>query len=416
MRINIQRVQPHILTNIADELNKSEDLSPIDDPTYAQPLCTALQIALVELLATWRILPTAVVGHSSGEIAAAFCVGGLSRESALKIAYFRGVLASCLAKSKQRNGSMIAVALSEADILPYLAQIADYFGQDRLSIGCVNSPSNVTVTGDEECIDALKSLMEKERVFARKLQVAVAYHSSHMEDIASEYKKLIERIIPGDTRPVKEENPTFFSSVTGFSVATEQLSQADYWVSNMVSQVKFSDALSQMCSSLLSNVTSQTDSAQVQLVEIGPHAALRRPVTETLGTNPEFSDVSYDNALFKDVSAVQSMLELMGRLHCRGFILDLVAINSPELQESELQLLCDLPEYSFNHSQSYWLESRLSRNFRFREHPRHELLGIAAADWNPYEGKWRNILRVSENPWIRDHKVFKYFSSNTELI
>ena len=65
----------------------------MDSPEIAQPVCTALQIALVDLLADWNVIPVAVTGHSSGEIAAAYCAGGLSHESAMKVAYYRGLLA-----------------------------------------------------------------------------------------------------------------------------------------------------------------------------------------------------------------------------------------------------------------------------------------------------------------------------------
>ena len=395
---------------LIDELTRSEELSNIDNPAYSQPLCTALQIALIELLASWNVMPVAVVGHSSGEIAAAFCVGGLSRESAWKIAYYRGVLAARLAESGKRRGSMLAVALSPREAQIYLAEVAAQLGTGCLSIGCINSPNNLTITGDEECINALSSLLDRDQIFARKLRVTVAYHSPHMEHIASEYRSLIQDILPGCMQIYETVKPIFFSSVSGHHVAANELCEVDYWVTNMVSQVKFSEAVSQMCFRLLNHVSNPTDKLPIILVEVGPHAALARPIKETLRANPEFKDVSYDKMLFHNIPAQQTVLELMGRLHCSGFMVDQVVINSPERLESELELLSNLPEYPFNHKNSYWLESRLSRNFRFRKHPRHELLGIAAEDWNPLEARWRNTLTVSENPWIKDHKESQFLS------
>ena len=384
-------------TNL-DELQRSEELSNINNPRLAQPLCTVLQIALIDLLATWNVFPSAVVGHSSGEIAAAYCAGGISRESAWKIAYFRGALAGRLVETKQRNGSMVAVALSETDIQHYLDQVAVQYGPCRLSVGCINSPVSVTVTGDEECVNALRALMNKERIFCRKLQVTIAYHSFHMEDVAAEYQKLIEDIIPRQwNRDITL--PVMFSSVTCEHVRVEQLEKPDYWVSNMVRPVRFSDALSKLCSNAYNG------SAPAILVEIGPHAALRRPVKETLDAISLNTEVAYDVMLMQNVSAAESTLELMGRLHSKGCNIDFLEVNSPGTSTLELQLLPNLPLYPFDHSQQHWLESRLSRNFRFRKLPRHELLGTPSTDWNPLEGKWRNIIRVSENPWIRDHKV-----------
>lgn len=394
-----------LLTAKIDELIRAEDVSNVNNPAYAQPMCTALQVALVELFSSWNIFPTAVAGHSSGEIAAAFCAGGLSRESAWKISYFRGLLAARLVEAKQRNGSMIAVALSQQQIQPYLIDIAAQMGEGRLSIGCINSPNNVTVTGDKECVDVLKVLMDQQRIFARKLPVTVAYHSSHMQDIASEYRSLIQGITGGSRFTVEGKMPALFSTVTGTYVATARLTQPDYWVTNMVSQVRFSDAVNELCSSLVAGLPNPNDTTQIHLIEVGPHGALRRPIKEILNASPNFKGIAYHAALMQDVSAVQLTLELAGSLHCAGYIIDLPSINSPAVNKSELQLLSDLPEYPFNHSQSYWLESRLSRNFRFRKVPRHELLGVPVTDWNPLEGQWRNFIRALENPWIKDHKV-----------
>ena len=113
----------------------------------AQPSCTALQIALVDLLADWDIFPTAVAGHSSGEIAAAYCAGSLSRESALKIAYHRGELATQLADRESSPRAMISIALSEEAVAPYLEEVMNLTGAGKITVGCVNSPTNVTVTG-----------------------------------------------------------------------------------------------------------------------------------------------------------------------------------------------------------------------------------------------------------------------------
>lgn len=384
----------------------------MNEPAYAQPLCTALQIALLELFSDWSISPTRVIGHSSGEIAAAYSAGGLSRESAWKIAYFRGALVSRLSKENSRTGSMIAIALSESSILPYLDVIASKFGPARLAVGCVNSPSNVTITGDDECVDALKVLMDSEQVFVRKLKVKVAYHSMHMNGISSEYKNSIQDIVPPGCESAQQTMPVFFSSVTGFEIPTSRLSQPEYWVENMVSKVNFSDALCQMFSYPFQrkpNVENSISTAlPTHLVEIGPHPALRRPIKETLDKIPGSEKIEYHAALAHDVSALQSALALAGQLHCRGRTVNITAINNPELQRSRLQILPDLPEYPFNHSQLYWLESRLSKNFRFRKHGRHELLGLPTTDWNASEGRWRNIIRVSENPWIKDHKVGRH--------
>lgn len=85
--------------------------------------------------------------------------------------------------------------------------------------------------------------------------------------------------------------------------------------------------------------------------------------------------------------------------------LDLNAVNRPSPEPSTAKLLTTLPHYPFNREQFYWTESRLSKNFRFRSHGRHQLLGARVNDWNQLDARRRNIIRSSENPWIADHKV-----------
>ena len=149
---------------------KNETCSAINDPEFSQPLCTALQVALIELLASWSISPNAVVAHSSGEIAAAFAVGAISRESAWMLAYHRGMLSSILAHSaKASRGGMLSVALGPEQALDYIARVDKLPLVGSLTVACLNSPTNVTISGSMEKIDAMKEMLDAESIFSRKL-------------------------------------------------------------------------------------------------------------------------------------------------------------------------------------------------------------------------------------------------------
>ena len=139
--------------------------------------------------------------------------------------------------------------------------------------------------------------------------------------------------------------------------------------------------------------------------EIGPAAALQRPVRDTIIQKSNTKEIEYHSVLKCGVPGVESCLDFIGTLHCSGHKLNLLSINSPTSRESDLRMLTNLPQYPFNHQQSYWTESRVSKNFRMRKHARHELLGTPSTDWNPAEPKWRNVIRVTDSPWIMDHKV-----------
>ncbi|KAL8719989.1 MAG: hypothetical protein Q9225_003081 [Loekoesia sp. 1 TL-2023] len=387
-----------------NELQKPQDQSNIDDPEIAQPVCTAVQIALVDLLSSWGIAPRAVTGHSSGEIAAAYCLGSLSHESAIKVAFYRGFLAACLAKSDANPGAMLSVALSKEAIAPYIEVANTAFEGESVNIGCVNSPMNVTITGSQSCIDALSTLMDEKGIFARKLKVNIAYHSIYMQKIADEYFRLIQDINDNTTSHKISNVPVVFSTVTGVRMAAGELAVANHWVTNLVSTVQFSEALQSMADYLQSQRADNKNANDI-LLEIGPTSALQRPVTDTLKSTGRSEGFDYDATLKRGTSGLLSCLELAGRLHIKGYQIDLMQVNCPDTPRSNFRLLTNLPSYPFNHFQSYWAESRISSNFRLRKHARHELLGAPVADWNPLRPRWRNIVRMTENPWIVDHKI-----------
>ncbi|KAA8905059.1 fatty acid synthase S-acetyltransferase [Sphaerosporella brunnea] len=384
------------------ELNNDEESSNIHNPAFSQPLCAALQIALVDLMDSWGIRPSAVVGHSSGEIAAAYAVGGLSKQSALRVAYHRGVLSADLAAGSRERTSMMSVGLSKDEVQLYFNKPAVKQANGRLVVACINSPKNVTVSGSDDKVVALKEILDVEGIFARKLKVENAYHSPYMKEIAFDYFRLIRGLVPGDI----VNGASMFSSVTGQKVSLEQLCQAEYWVTNMVSPVLFSDAISQLSLSAAPKAKKLGGAKKTtvidHLVEVGPHAALRGSVRDIINAMSKSSNVGYDSLIQRGISALDTVLNVVGGLYCRGYLVKLSALNNAG---EKPHMLVDLPEYPFNHSQLYWAESRLSKNFRFRKSPRHELLGAPIADWNPSEAQWRGFLRVNENPWIKDHRI-----------
>jgi acyl transferase domain-containing protein len=184
---------------IEKELKRPAEGSKIQQPEFSQPICTALQIGIVNLLKGWGITPAAVVGHSSGEMGAAYAAGALSLEEAIIIAYYRGQVT----QNHGRVGAMAAVGLGREDVVTYL--------REGVVIACENSPKSVTLSGDVERLDEVIAHIKESLpdIFARKLRVERAYHSHHMCEIGSMYEKLLDGF-------VKDKKPSvpFFSSVT----------------------------------------------------------------------------------------------------------------------------------------------------------------------------------------------------------
>ena len=372
------------------------DEDRINQPQLSQPLCTALQLGLVELLRSFGIVPAAAIGHSSGEIAAAYTVGALSLESACKVAYHRGRLAAQLAATTSQPGAMISVNLPEQQVHSYLSGIS--IEEGRIHIACINSPFNVTLSGDEASIDTLKYHLDQDSIFARKLTTGVAYHSPVMRNVASEYYSCLGGL---EEQDVGVHNILMVSSVTSGKVSRGQLSDSQYWIDNLVSPVRFYDALQ-----YLEVAAPRADGLKPLAVylEVGPSGALRRSVCDTVGSVTAGKSFEHLSTLSRFDSPLTTILNLAGQLFARGYPVSITAANQQKEDPSQ-PFLVDLPEYPFDHSQNYWYETRLSRDWRLREAAPSTLLGIRAADWNPLEPRWRSMLSIQDIPWIAHHVV-----------
>lgn len=399
--------------SVHSEMSKNGGSSLIDDPEFCQPICTALQVALVDLLASWGVFPHAVTGHSSGEVAAAYATGAISREAAWKVAYYRGKLSSKLIRSgSQPTTCMAAVGLDMKDTWAAIDRVNQMSDQGTLDIACMNSWQSHTVSGDAGKIDLLVEMLSAEKVFARKLNVEIAYHSQYMKAMADEYLDAMGDLQPGASWTTSKA--TFFSSTRGCSIPLSELRKPSYWVANLVSPVRFCESATAMLKGSVDepkvngygNNGPSPSATITDILEIGPHSALKGPLANISKQASGGAAVTYHSVLRRKSSAVQTVLEAAGSLFCQGYDVDLAAVNgAASLSDQKPLMLVDLPSYPFNHSKEYWTEGRISKNFRLRPAGRHELLGAPTADWNKNNAIWRNYIRLSENPWIEDHVV-----------
>lgn len=341
-------------------------------------------------------------------------------EDAMAVAYFRGIAASQLLIAPDMKGAMIAIGMSSEAVQGYLETLTT----GKAVVACINSPSSVTVSGDVTAIDELSEILKDTLVFFRRLSVDVAYHSYHMEIVAHEYRTSIEHISPRHSHnSVSRLNKvSMFSSVTGTEIQISEMG-AQYWVSNLLGQVKFSEALRNLCfeTDCQQTVTGLSTRRRGKrhgaaqkpsvdcLLEIGPHSALAGPIKQIIQDDPKLraANITYLGVLSRKNHAVSSALQAASALATMSYPLDFEAINFPKEVEPtrKPRLLVDMPSYRWNHTRSYWAEPRISKTYRNREFSRTDLLGAPDNMACPLEHRWRNYLRASEIPWLQDHRI-----------
>jgi len=382
--------------DLVEELSRDKETTRLGDSRFSQPCTTVIQIALVDLLESYGIRPETVCGHSSGEIAAAYAAGALSKEAAMQASYNRGIWSSVAKGLNATSGTMLAVGEGEEAIKERTQGIAS--GKGKVTVACVNSPESTTISGDLAAIEALQAILDTASVFNRRLQVDSAYHSHHMEVVAQSYLLSLDNMAHGMAR----KDVAFYSSVTG----TRKLSDfgPSYWVSNLVSQVKFS-AASRLVAEHLSAAGSAANNV---LVEIGPHSALAGPLRQSLSdfkvSGGSFK-YTYIPCLVRNESAVSTILALVGKAFEAGHPFQLDAVMHRDASSSyHYQVVNNLPTYAWDHS-TYWHESRLSKGHRLRPFPNHDLLGLFDVHSSPNEPRWRYHVSLQTLPWLRDHVV-----------
>ena len=374
--------------SLLEEFKADEIVSKINSPRFSQPICTALQVALLDLLTSWNITPEAVAGHSSGEIGAAYAKGAITRESAWTISYHRGHVSESLRDlAPQLRGGMLATGLGANDVQPYI----DDLTEGSAMVACKNSPTSTTVSGDFVAIKALEIKLNNDGHFARMLKVETAYHSAHMEVIAELYLDSIKDL---ETLPTSGKIK-MFSSVTGALIENQDLGAA-YWVKNMVSEVNFVSAIQNLCRHNPGKRRTTKPFVDV-LLELGPHSALQGPLKQILKSESgKIAEVPYFSVLSRGTDASVSSLSTVGCLFQLGYPVKIAEVNGDEAILGKDGFLVDIPPFPWNRNNKYWGEPQVSKNYRFRDHSRTDLLGATIPQGNSIEPLFRNIMKLNE--------------------
>ncbi len=236
------------------ELFENDNGSPMSEPQDAQPANFAVQVGLTQLWKSYGLTPQAVVGHSVGEIAAAWAAGVLDLADAIYLVWQR----SHLQKPLIQQGGMLSVGLSVDEIGPQLTNHTD------ISLAAINSSRSVTLAGDLTALATIQAELDTQDIFARLLKVDVAYHSYQMEDLHDDLHEALANITPHPA-----ELP-LYSTVTG-QLARDGEQTVDYWWNNCRNTVQFQSAIEQI-----------VDDGYDTFIEIGPHPVLAATIQDTL--------------------------------------------------------------------------------------------------------------------------------------
>ena len=333
-----------------------------------------------------------------GEIAAAFTAGFLSAANAIRIAYYRGkVIASASGK-----GKMLAVGLGAEEVLPDIARF-----QEKVVVACHNSPNSVTLSGDAGSLDQIHRDFEARKLFVREVRTnGKAYHSPHMALVASAYKDVLDSTMSSKSDRTRQEGQCRMISTVFNDFVDHKALGPSYWAANLTNPVLFNQAVNR--------ITSEITDVDL-FVEIGPHPALAGPLRQIFAHIDK--PISYISTLKRDHNDVDQMLHLAGELWTRNSDIDMRSVTSVEglcpdgtVEHTSGSLLVDLPTYQWNYSKKYLSEPRQSREHRQCRHPRHDLLGRRLPGLSLADPQWRNVLRLEDVPWLKDHVVslFKF--------
>ncbi|NOS88758.1 MAG: SDR family NAD(P)-dependent oxidoreductase, partial [Methylococcaceae bacterium] len=351
--------------SILEAMLADEQDSTIADTTVAQPANFLIQVGLTALWQAQGIEPAAIVGHSVGEVSAAYAAGVLSLEEAMLVSYQR----SRIQKKAAGLGKMLAVGVSQ-DYCEDLIALTN----GEVSIAAINSPTSITLAGEATSLEAIAAYLTEQGEFNRFLQVEVAYHSPFMEPLKPEVREVLAGLQP------KLPKVPLYSTITG-ELVTEVLYDAEYWCNNIREPVYFAKAMA----SLLA------DGHRVFL-EVGPHPVLSTAIKECCrvqGITP-LSIAS----LRKDKPERATLALALAELYVAGCHIDWALLTATDAHYVKL------PSYPWQRER-YWSESEESSNDRVAD-PIHPLLDKRLPDPRP---TWQSAVNRQLLPYLQDHQV-----------
>ncbi|WP_460999418.1 SDR family NAD(P)-dependent oxidoreductase [Streptomonospora sediminis] len=363
---------PHCDWSLHDVLDRPEALDRLD---VLQPALFAVMVSLARLWRSYGVEPAAVIGHSQGEAAAAHVAGALSLEDAARIVALRStaLLGLC------GKGGMVSLALNPAEAAD---AIAPWDG--RLSVAAFNGPRSTVVSGDADAVDELLDRCEHAEIRAKRIPVAYASHSPHIDGLRTELTDAFAGIT---ARPA---DIAFYSTVRGGKVDTAELTP-EYWYDNLRHPVRFAETVRRL-----------TDREHDLFLEVSPHPVLTSGIEETIAEADDTSAIALDT-LRRDQGGLEAFTGALARAHAHG-----AEVSWDAVFDGVARRHFDVPTYPFQRRR-YWPRPAAgtqggaeSAGLRSAAHP-----FLAATVDLPGSGGavLSGRLGLATHPWLADHAV-----------
>ena len=329
----------------------------IDEIEVSQPAILFFQIGLIELWSHWGVHPDVVVGHSLGEVAAAYACGGLTIEEAVAVVYHR----STEQRKLKGTGSMAAVRKPLEEVEEMCST------HDGIYVAAVNGPRSITIAGQNEGID---SITHENPTAARKLRVQCAFHTSHMDAIKFSFERSISRAV--QTRKRLKQVP-FYSAVTGRRY--NKTFGADYWWRNVRQPVQFQSAVECILNKEQPDV----------ILELGSSETLLSSVRQIAGNQSNETNICTIASGKRNKDDRFSILWALGSLYVAGKFIKWENVTH---KSAQWQLL---PSYPWQH-ESHWKESEDRKKMR---------LGMEEESFKGRKGNFSH----DKYPFLKDHVI-----------
>jgi len=369
-------LSPYVDWRLEDVLRGAPDAPSLARVDVVQPALFAVMVSLARLWQSNGVVPVAVLGHSQGEIAAAYISGGLSLDDAARTVALRS---RAIGEKLAGHGGLVSVALP----VERVEELIEPYG-GRMSVAAVNSPAAVVVAGEPAALDELVAACESDGIRAKRVAVDYASHSAYVEAIEAD---LLEVLAP--LEPRSGEIP-FYSTLRGGFVDTAEL-DAEYWYRNLRGRVGFEPA-----------VRALVENGVNCFLEVSPHPVLTMAVEDTIQALDAGDRVAALGTLRRGEGGPERFTTSLGEAHVAGVSVDWRAFFAGSGARR-----VELPTYAFQR-QRYWLVPGVSGDPAAAGLGRldHPVLAAAVQVGDKDEWLFTGRMSADAQPWTQDHAVF----------